>query len=250
MQTARPLTLCLVPGGPGLGVASLGSCAVLKQSFDTVLLEPLAGGVSFAHVVEDLERQIERLGRSVILAGHSFGSLYATALLTRARVPIQGWVGMCMCTTAEGWGEFEARTLSLRTPERMVVQNAFYANPTDANFRAWLKSLAQIYFSASKRDLGSKMFDSIPVSAQAFLSVLQSMGPKVFFEGTEKLAEFKGTKVLIAGGDDKFFPAEELETEAQAVGAELVTISGAHHFVTIDNEAAVGKALTTHFAAF
>jgi pimeloyl-ACP methyl ester carboxylesterase len=231
-------------------VASLGCCAALKQSFDTVLLEPLAGSVSFLQVVEDLERQIERLGRSVILVGHSFGSLYATALVTRARVPIQGWVGMCMCTTAKGWGVFEARALSLQTPERLAAQNAFYATPTAGNFRNWLKSLASIYFSAAKRDLGAKMFNSIPVSAQAFLSVLQSMGPNVFFEGTEKLLQFTGTKILIAGGDDKFFPAEELATEAKAVGAELVSISGSHHFVTIDNEAAVAKALTTYFAAF
>lgn len=250
MQTPRKLTLCLVPGGPGLGVASLGACAVLKQSFDTVLLEPLTGSVSFAQVVEDLERQIERLGRSVILAGHSFGSLYATALLSRGRIPVQGWVGMCMCTTAKGWGEFEARALSLRTPERVEAQNTFYTSPTDAHFRDWLKSLASIYFSPSKRDLGTKMFDTTPVSGQAFLSVLQSMGPNIFFAGAQKLLEFKGTKILIVGGDDTFFPAEELATEAKAVGAELVSISGSHHFVTIDNEAAVAKALTTYFAAF
>jgi pimeloyl-ACP methyl ester carboxylesterase len=250
MKTPPRFTLCLIPGGPGLGVASLGSCAVLNQDFDTVLLEPLAGSVSFAQVVEDLELQIERLGRSVILVGHSFGSLYSTALVARGRVPVQGWVGMCMCTTAKGWGVFEARALSLRTPERMVAQTAFYSNPTDLNFRSWLKSLAAIYFHSANRERGAEMFDSIPVSAQAFLSVLQSMGPNVFFEGTEKLLAFKGTKVLIAGGDDAFFPAEELESEAEAVGADLVTISGAHHFVTIDNEAAVAKALTTHFASF
>ncbi|GEM_PF-4840976 len=250
MKTTHTFTLCLIPGGPGLGVASLGSCNVLREHFDVVLLEPLAGPVSFLQVIEDLERQIESLGRSVVLVGHSFGALYSTVLLSRARVPIQAWVGMCMCTTAKGWGAFEARSLSLRTPERMTAQTAFFASPTEELFRDWLKTLAPIYFSSANRELGHKLFDSIPVSAPAFLSVLHSMGLSVFFEGAEKLLEFKGTKLLIAGGDDWFFPAEELVAEAAAVGAELVTISGSHHFVTIDNEAAVTKALTTHFDSF
>jgi pimeloyl-ACP methyl ester carboxylesterase len=254
---ARPV-LCFIPGGPGLSSRTLRSMDFLSRSFTVAYIDPPGTGgeeeaenPTFAGIVESIEAALQPLEESpLILAGHSFGALYAIELVQRGRLPVAGLAALTSPLSAASYQVAVDLFGSLMTAELEAAIHHFEAEPTRASFNAMMASYGRLYFSAPLVEQGKQLLLGDKSSPRSFVEVLPTFSrrtPYIDFEG--HLLAAKIPKLLLAGEEDILFPPEALEKDAKATGAEFFLAKKAGHFVTFDQPEAVGALIEEFFSS-
>lgn len=244
--------LCLIPGGPGLGSASLESLRILSRSFDVMAFDPPGTGSSSSKPDQTFESNLELLEDrligedDVLLVGHSFGGLYAAAIAQRDRVPVSGIVLLGTPLTVEAMAYAGAQYEKHASAESKSLGQSFQNSPSDAGLRRWLASYGSLYFAPENVESGRSMLLAVGVSHAAFLNIRVS---KLLQENDfpAVLRTWIGPKLMLAGEHDRLLPPSVLQKDAERADAGFSLVKGAGHFMGFDQPEAVAQLIETNF---
>lgn len=244
-------SLVLIPGGPGLSSLTLRSLELLNRSFDLYFVDfPGTNGVpydrdrNFDELCVELASETENLRKPVTVLGHSFGGFYATDLALRSS-SVTGLICVSVPFSVRALNSASERFHASASPELIAAAVRYDADPTDATFAEWLSHYGEFYFAAATRAAGCELLLRDPVSSRFFKNNRKDaiqMEPML-----ERLAQWNGKKLFIAGEQDGLILSSIQKEEASVARAPFVEIPEGNHFVTFDQPEAVAQAIEKIF---
>jgi pimeloyl-ACP methyl ester carboxylesterase len=241
----------LIPGGPGLSSLTLRSLDLLNRSFELYFVDfPGTNGVpydrdrSFDELCAELSSEIEKIGKPVTALGHSFGGFYAADLALRSPMVI-GLVCVSVPFSMRALKTASKRFEASASPALIAAGDRYEANPSDATFADWLSHYGEFYFAPDTRAAGCELLLRDPVSSRFFKNNRKDaiqMEPML-----ERLAQWRGKKLFIAGTQDALILSSIQKEEASVACAQFVEIPEANHFVTFDHPEALAQTVEKNF---
>jgi pimeloyl-ACP methyl ester carboxylesterase len=243
--------LVLIPGGPGLSSLTLRSLELLHRSFELYFVDlPGTNGVpydrnrSFDELCVELASELEKLKKPVIALGHSFGGFYAADLALRSSL-VKGLACVSVPFSMHALKTASERFETSASPALIAAGDRYDANPTDATFAEWLSHYGEFYFDPATRAAGCKLLLRDSVSSRFFKNNRKDaiqMEPML-----ERLAQWNGKKLFIAGAQDALILSSIQKEEASVADAQFVEIPDGNHFVTFDQPEALAQAIEKFF---
>jgi len=255
MAAASKPVVAFIPGGPGLSSRTLVGAQHLTRSFDVALIDPPGtgglpevGSATFDSFVDAISAEIVKLGRPVIVAGHSFGGYYALACVARGLFPVHGLALMSTPLTPESYAAASKQYDLHKDANLAAAEKRWEADRSEAAFRAWVASYGVLYFTAAFQDKGREMLLQDRTSPQSCLGLMDLMSDREFTSSLLASARrYSGPKLFIAGEDDLLYPMESLKKDAESVPMDFVPVPKAGHFPTLENPEAVARAFEKKF---
>lgn len=245
--------LCLIPGGPGLSSKTLDSLNLLSRSFNLTFIDPPGTGSSpslpdqsFSSHVEQITARLSDAG-PVILLGHSFGGLYATAVASKADDKVRGLILLGTPLTPESFAHAGASYEKNAGAEARQAEQDFSASPSDTNFSRWIASYGNLYFSPANVERGREMLLSDRASSSVFTGIRTSQILREI-DFPQTLRGLRCRKLLLAGERDILLPDLVLAADAEKSNADFSVIRDAGHFMGFDQPETVARVIENFFA--
>ncbi len=238
--------LVLLSGGPGTSSALWKPLDRLAEIFPVVTVDfpgtaglPEAGPYTFAMLVEGLERELTALPfERFVVAGFSFGGLWAAALACRGRLAVAGWLGIASPLSPGAFALSEANFRPSLTEPMRAAEAALLAEPTNEHFVDLLIALCPNYFLPENQEAGRQFVSQEKPSARLFLEIYGEMMAGKIPNFVPQLKKMTMPKVFIAGMLDGMIPDAALKIDAANADAYFVTLPSSH-FVNFEVPEAV-----------
>lgn len=224
----------IIPGGPGLSSLTLRGLDLLKSEFELVYLDfqgtnesKYVGKKTYDEISSAISDVIKNESGTKFVLGHSFGGFFAVdAFLNNSASGV-----ICLSTPflkstlmSAGKSYSDNATSALLDTEKKWEDKK-----DNLSFATWLSSYGPFYFINPN---GKKILLDDKVSAQFFLD---NRGDALFQESKlSNLKSQKGLKHFVCGSNDKLLSPSFLKEDALCGGFDFIELSGANHFVSID----------------
>ena len=256
LKTAPKTAIVLLSGGPGNSSALWNQVEKLAETFPVVTFDfpgtaglADAGPYTFETLVEGVERELAALPfKSFVVAGFSFGGLWAAALACRGKVNVVGWMGVASPLSPGAFALSEANFRPAFTDPMRNAETALLAQPTNGRFVELLLALVPNYFLPENQEAGRKFLAGEKPSAQLFLEIYSEMMGGEIPNFVPQMAKLAIPKVFVAGMLDGMIPEAALKIDAANADAFLVSLP-ASHFVNFELPDAVAAVVREAFGS-
>lgn len=226
--------LFIIPGGPGLSSLTLRGLDLLKSEFELIYLDfqgtnasKYVGKKTYDEISLAISDIIKNESGTKFVLGHSFGGFFAVdAFLKDSALGV-----ICLSTpflksTLMSAGKSYSEN---STPDLLDAEKNWEGRKDNLSFAKWLSCYGRLYFVNPN---GKKILLDDKVSAQFFLD---NRADAVLQESKiSKINSKNGLKLFVCGSDDKLLSALSFKEDALCGGFDFVELSGASHFVSID----------------
>jgi pimeloyl-ACP methyl ester carboxylesterase len=171
MALSLPMTIAVIPGGPGLTCSTLQDVWSMDLPLNRVPIDPPSSEVdtSYSEIIDSARDQITAIEGKVILMGHSFGGVVAADIALRERDKIAGVICIATPFSQIAWSAITERYSALKTELMKKNEDLYLKEPTNERFSAWLASYEHLYFASHSVSRGTAMLRAASFIARAHL---------------------------------------------------------------------------------